>query len=214
MIFAFWEWASQVMLVVKNPQASAGDIRDAMNPWVGKIPWRRARQPTPVFLPGESHIQRSLVGYSSQGFKESDMTEKWPSMHFWRIPLIGIGTYFKSLLFDLNSYTVWAYVTELAIILLASMTKPSILSRWNRYLHSLFCLFAFSFFNLNLFLFKGRIIALRCCAGFCHTLTWISHRYSQVPSLLSLPPPVSPVLPSVTEHEIWAPCCMTQGAQI
>ena len=133
---------------------------------------------------------------------------------FGGIPLIGIGTYFKSLLFDLNSYTVWAYVTELAIILLASVTKPSILSRWNRYSHSLFCLFAFSFFNLNLFLFNRRIIALRCCAGFCHTLTWISHRYSQVPSLLSLPPPVSPSLPSVTEHEIWAPCCMTQGAQI
>ena len=32
--------------------------------WVGKIPWRRAWQPTPVFLPGESHGQRSLVGYS------------------------------------------------------------------------------------------------------------------------------------------------------
>ena len=36
------------------------------DPWVGKIPWRRAWQPTPVFLPGESHGQRSLVGYSSQ----------------------------------------------------------------------------------------------------------------------------------------------------
>ena len=33
-------------------------------PWVGKIPWRRARQPTSVFLPGESHAQRSLEGYS------------------------------------------------------------------------------------------------------------------------------------------------------
>ena len=58
--------------------------RCGFSPWIRKIPWRRARQPTPVFLPGESHIQRSLVGYSSQGFKESDMTEKWPSMHFWR----------------------------------------------------------------------------------------------------------------------------------
>ena len=34
------------------------------NPWVGKIPWRRAWQPTPVFLPGISHGQRSLVVYS------------------------------------------------------------------------------------------------------------------------------------------------------
>ena len=41
--------------------------RCGFNPWVGKIPWRRAWQPTPVFLPGESHAQRSLVGYSPWG---------------------------------------------------------------------------------------------------------------------------------------------------
>ena len=34
------------------------------DPWVRKMPWRREWQPTPVFLPGESHGQRSLVGYS------------------------------------------------------------------------------------------------------------------------------------------------------
>ena len=45
------------------------------NPWVGKVPWRRKWQPTPVFLPGESHGWRSLVGYSPQGCKESDTTE-------------------------------------------------------------------------------------------------------------------------------------------
>ena len=39
--------------------------RGRFNPWVRKIPWRRAWQPTPVFLPRESHGQRSLVGYSS-----------------------------------------------------------------------------------------------------------------------------------------------------
>ena len=43
--------------MVKNTPANAGDIID---PWVWKIPWRRAWQPTPVFLPGESHGQRSL----------------------------------------------------------------------------------------------------------------------------------------------------------
>ena len=43
---------------------------------VGKIPWRRAWQLTPVFLPGESHGQRSLAGYSPRGHKESDMTEQ------------------------------------------------------------------------------------------------------------------------------------------
>ena len=43
--------------------------------WFMKIPWRRAWLPTPAFLPGESHGQRSLAGYSSWGQKESDMTE-------------------------------------------------------------------------------------------------------------------------------------------
>ena len=44
-------------------------------PWVGKIPWKRAWQPSPVSLSGESHEQRSLAGYSPWGDKESDMTE-------------------------------------------------------------------------------------------------------------------------------------------
>ena len=52
--------------MVKNPLANAGDIRDGFDPWVEKIPWRRAWQPTLVFLPGESYGQRSLVGYSPQ----------------------------------------------------------------------------------------------------------------------------------------------------
>ena len=43
--------------------------RCGFNPWVGKIPWRRKWQPTPVFLPGKSHGQGSLVGYSPQGHK-------------------------------------------------------------------------------------------------------------------------------------------------
>ena len=47
-------------------------------PWLGKIPWRGKWQPTPVFLSGKSHGQRSLVGYSPWGHKESDMTR-----HAW-----------------------------------------------------------------------------------------------------------------------------------
>ena len=43
---------------------------------VRKIPWRRERQATPAFLPGESHGQRSLVGYSPWGCKALDMTEQ------------------------------------------------------------------------------------------------------------------------------------------
>ena len=49
--------------------------RHSFDPWVRKLPWRRKWQPTPVFLPGESHGQRSLVGYSPWGCTESDITE-------------------------------------------------------------------------------------------------------------------------------------------
>ena len=50
--------------------------RPWFNPWVWKIPWRRKWQPTPVFLPGEFHRQRNLVGYSPWGHRESDTTEQ------------------------------------------------------------------------------------------------------------------------------------------
>ena len=54
----------QVVLVVKNPPADVWDMRHRFDPWDRKISWRREWQPTPVFMPGESHGQRSLVGYS------------------------------------------------------------------------------------------------------------------------------------------------------
>ena len=49
-------WAS----LVKNPAANGG--RQGLDPWVRKSPWRSKWQPTPLFLPGKSHGQRSLVG--------------------------------------------------------------------------------------------------------------------------------------------------------
>ena len=49
--------------------------RCRFNPWVGKIPWIRKWQPTPTFLPGESHGLRSLANYSPWCCKESTMTE-------------------------------------------------------------------------------------------------------------------------------------------
>ena len=50
--------------------------RPVFDPWVGKIPWRREWLPTPVFLPGESHRQKRLAGYSPWNCKESDTTEQ------------------------------------------------------------------------------------------------------------------------------------------
>ena len=67
--------------------------RPRFNSWVGKIPWRREWQPTPVFLPGESHGQRSLAGYSPQGRKESDTTE-W--LHFTSLHFIAISIFISN----------------------------------------------------------------------------------------------------------------------
>ena len=64
--------ASLVAQLLMNPPAMQ---RPEFDPSVRKIPWRRERQPTPVFLSGESHGQRSLAGYSPWARKESDMTE-------------------------------------------------------------------------------------------------------------------------------------------
>ena len=62
-------------------KASACNVggRPGFDPSVRKITWRRKWQPTPVFLPGESHGRRSLVDYSPRGRKESDTTEQ---IHF------------------------------------------------------------------------------------------------------------------------------------
>ena len=63
--------------MLKKPNANAGEARvmGLILAWIRKIPWGRKWQPTPVFLPGEFYGQRSLVGCSPWGHKESDMTE-------------------------------------------------------------------------------------------------------------------------------------------
>ena len=76
--------------MVRDTPANAGDLREAgsIPGLVGKIPWRRMWQPTPVFLPGESHGQRSLAGCSPLGCREliqphthtciQDLGTTWP----------------------------------------------------------------------------------------------------------------------------------------
>ena len=68
-----YSWASLVAQLVKNLPAMQ---ETGFNPWVGKIPWRRERLPTPVCWPGEFHGL-----YSPWGHKQSDTTER-PSLHF------------------------------------------------------------------------------------------------------------------------------------
>ena len=65
--------ASLVAQMIKDLPAMQ---ETGFNPWIGKIPWRREWLPTPVFLPGKFHGQRSLTGYSPWGHKKSDVTER------------------------------------------------------------------------------------------------------------------------------------------
>ena len=83
--------ASQLVLAVKNPAANAGDVRNAGSiPGSGRSPGGGKWQPTPVFLPGESHGQRSLEGYSPWGCIESETTEATEHSHTVRTPIVNL----------------------------------------------------------------------------------------------------------------------------
>ena len=70
--------ASQVVLVVSQCKRCK---RQGFDPCVGNIPWRRKWQPTPLFLPGKSHGQKSLEGYSPRGLKR--VGHDWAHTHIW-----------------------------------------------------------------------------------------------------------------------------------
>ena len=65
--------------------------RPGFDPWAGKIPWRRKWQPVPVFLPGKSHGQRSLAGYSPWDHKESDLTEQLTLTFSYQLWVLGMA---------------------------------------------------------------------------------------------------------------------------
>ena len=83
-----------IYLTMDFPNGSADRVRlqfrrrrkYRFNPFVGKIPWRRKWQLTPIFLPGESHGQRSLADYSPWGCKELDTTEYAHISHWTYLP--------------------------------------------------------------------------------------------------------------------------------
>ena len=105
LFYSITKGASQMELVVKNLPANAGDKRHWSDPWIRKIPWKKAWHPTPVLLPRKSHGWRSLVGCSPWVAKSqtrlSDFTftfhfhalEKEMATHSsvlaWRIPETG-----------------------------------------------------------------------------------------------------------------------------
>ena len=84
---ASWYWTASLMAQRLKRLPSMPETR--FNPWVGKIPWRRKWQSTPVFLPGESHGQRRLVGHSPRGHRELDTTERLhlhQNLIYWTSP--------------------------------------------------------------------------------------------------------------------------------
>ena len=88
--------ASLMAQQVKNPPAMQETQKMQVRSWVRKIAWRRAWQPAPVFLPGESHGQRSLAGYSSYGHEEPDMTERLALSLIPAHPLAALRNMWKS----------------------------------------------------------------------------------------------------------------------
>ena len=78
-------WRSWKIVDVCTTPVTARDMRHRFDPWVRKIPWRRAWQSSPVFLPGESLGQRSLMGYSPWDCKELDMTKVAEYAHMWTV---------------------------------------------------------------------------------------------------------------------------------
>ena len=77
-------WLSSPLLQCRRPR---------FHPWVRKIPWRRIRQCTPVFSPGKSHGERSLVGYSPWGHKQLDTTEWLPLFQHSQTPFLHFSNF-------------------------------------------------------------------------------------------------------------------------
>ena len=115
-IILFFLWLNELPWWLSVKEHTCQCRRCRFNPWVRKIPWRRKRrkwQPTPVFLPGKFHGQKSLVGCSPRGCKESDTTEHtgmqvkpmwlitlWKLLSSWeksmKVPLLGTDAYLRS----------------------------------------------------------------------------------------------------------------------
>ena len=123
--------------------------------------WGRQWHPTPVLLPGKSHGRRSLLGCSPWGRQESDLNE-WLHFHF-SISCIGEGMATHS------GVLAWRIPGTAEPGGLLSMGSPGIRHDWSD-------------------LAAAAAVALQHSVGFRHTSTWISHRYTYVPSLLKLPP--------------------------
>ena len=130
-----------VVLVVKNLPVNMADNRRGFDPWVMKIPWRRAQQPTPVFLPGGSHGQKSLDSYSPWGGRvEHDWLTEHTSISQPIKPFRKLPTVISSTPFTLSAASSLCMQTY--IFLKASRSEflrciPTKLKVWIIYLHFL-----------------------------------------------------------------------------
>ena len=89
-VYLYYMWLPR-WLNGKESTCRCKDTGHGFDPWVGKIPWRRAWQPAPAFLPGESHELRSLVGYSPEGHR---VEHDWAHIHMCVCIYIYIYTIF------------------------------------------------------------------------------------------------------------------------
>ena len=112
--FPHWLWGV-AQLAKKKFCLQCG--RPGFNPWVGKIPWRRERLPTPVFWPGEFHGL-----YSPWVCKESDMTEG--------LSLICIKALCQLYVFKISSSTLWTFSSFLMVFFLICLLYLSLQSTW------------------------------------------------------------------------------------
>ena len=127
-----WREASPGALVVKNPSASVGVCkRCRFDPWVGKIHWRRKWHPTPVFLPGKFHGQRSPAGYSPWGLKESDTTVGEKAKHykeFWDLTICGF------IVVCSISRICWRILPKVGTVGYSGYAEPFLRYLWNLWL--------------------------------------------------------------------------------
>ena len=84
--------------------------RHRFDPWVRKIPWRRAWQPVPVFLPGESDGQKSLVGYSPRGHKQSGTMKRLSTHIHLRTDSTTIVRITKAIVFPLKEALFYTFL--------------------------------------------------------------------------------------------------------
>ena len=137
MSLGFWD-----ISVVKNQPGDTGNEGSIPGP---EDPWRRAWQPTPVLLPGESHGQRSLVGYSPWGPKES--RHDWKTEH--RYLISGIIQYFSFKWLML--YFIISLKSLKFIHVTACVSFHSLQADFTLYIYTTFC--SFFYWCLGYFLF-------------------------------------------------------------